>query len=105
MQPTATIETPLDQSFDVNLTVCHEGTAVNVPITNYHSNQEIFQRQVFGFKVKKEKFIRGIDNRRVDEEDIEIVCINCQELIKVREVDSHSKICYKNNAKEGFGQT
>jgi hypothetical protein len=64
---------------------------------DYHTRQDIFRRTLFGFPVKPEKFIRGVDERKIESEGVDIVCINCQELVSINNVDQHSKTCFKFN--------
>jgi len=97
---------PVDASFDVNMTICQEDISeIRVPIKHYHSNREIFNRTIFGFQVKKDKFIRGIDQRKIEKDILEIICINCQEFIKVTDVDEHSKVCYQTVQKPADNQS
>ena len=90
-----------NQSLDVSinetfLTLREEGAIGKVvPVENYNMNSEVFQRKVLGFGVKKEKLIQGVDERKINTNNMEIICVNCQEFININLADKHSKICDK----------
>ncbi len=72
-----------------------EGTNVHLPVINYRSNKNLFNHTLFGFNVKQEKFIEGKGERKIQTDNMEIICINCQEFIKISKVDKHSQTCDK----------
>lgn len=85
------------QDDEVNLTIRDEDKSrINVPINKYHGGSNVFQHTLFGLPVKRDKFIEGVDQRKIDVNNMEIICINCQEFVRMNEVDLHSETCDKN---------
>jgi len=81
---------------EVNISVGgDEEINIQLPVINYRSTKDLFNHTIFGFNVKQEKFIEGRDERKVRTDNMEIICINCQEFIKISKVDKHSQTCDK----------
>ena len=80
---------------EINLTIRDEQMNVRIPISYYNPARDLFKHTIFGFNVKKERFIQGVDERKITLDNMEVICINCQEFIKASEVDRHSRMCDK----------
>jgi len=80
---------------EANICVDDEETNIQMPVVHYNGTKDLFAHKLFGFQVKKEKFIEGKDERKIKIDNIEIICLNCQEFIKINKVDKHSQTCDK----------
>ena len=78
--PKGTVKLPSDILFDLIMTLKNDGKEDNGLLRTYcPTNDRNTRKKFFGYKVKKNKFMRSINERRVELLEVESLCPNYSE--------------------------